>query len=49
MSFQIIGAVDEGDDSMLGMGADIVHRSQQGKINAAISEPGKILIVVVRK
>src|SRR5438874_6672598 len=48
MSFQIIGAVDEGDDSMLGMGADIVHRSQQGKIDAAIPESGDKFIVVVR-
>src|SRR5579859_7654741 len=47
MEFQISGALDEGDDAVLGMGTHIVHRSQAGKINGSIREASKILIVII--
>src|SRR5205809_21902 len=40
MVFQVVGALDEWNDSMLGMGADIVHRSQAGKIDGAVRKAG---------
>src|SRR5258708_33111019 len=48
MGFHVREAVDQRNDAILEMGADIVHRSQEGEIDAAIRESGDKLIVVVR-